>query len=220
MAKKKRKVPGLNSSSTADISFILLIFFLVTTSMDIEKGVRRLLPPHQDNDTIIQKDIKPRNIMIVNVNSDGNVMLELGGGEWDEGEHYFEHVSGAAGETAQKYELDKIKQYTKEFIQNKDENEHLPFLQEMEFPDLNNAKLKVPIYHVISLQTDESTKYSVYFKLQQTIMKAYQELRDDLAIKYCGMKYNDCTLVQQQAIGKAIPMVISEAEPKRSNSSN
>lgn len=45
--KKKRSVPQLNASSTADISFVLLILFLVTTSMDVDKGLHRQLPPLQ-----------------------------------------------------------------------------------------------------------------------------------------------------------------------------
>lgn len=43
------KVPGLNTTSTADISFIFLIFFLVTTSMDADKGITRELPPIDKN---------------------------------------------------------------------------------------------------------------------------------------------------------------------------
>ena len=53
MAKKKRAVPGINSSSTADIAFMLLIFFLITTSMDTDRGLaRRMQPPPEQN----QKD--------------------------------------------------------------------------------------------------------------------------------------------------------------------
>ena len=44
MARKKRGVPGINSSSTADIAFMLLIFFLITTSMDTDRGLARRLP--------------------------------------------------------------------------------------------------------------------------------------------------------------------------------
>ena len=44
MAKGKRKVPDINSSSTADIAFLLLIFFLITTSMDTDRGLARRLP--------------------------------------------------------------------------------------------------------------------------------------------------------------------------------
>ena len=45
MAKKKRKVPAMNATSSADIAFMLLIFFLITTSMDTDKGLARRLPP-------------------------------------------------------------------------------------------------------------------------------------------------------------------------------
>ena len=50
MAKKKKKMPGLNTSSTADISFMLLIFFLVTTSMDTDMGLARRLPQPPDKE--------------------------------------------------------------------------------------------------------------------------------------------------------------------------
>ena len=43
--RRQHEVPGLNTTSTADISFMLLIFFLVTTNMDIDKGLQRQLPP-------------------------------------------------------------------------------------------------------------------------------------------------------------------------------
>ena len=50
MAKKKREVPEINSSSTADIAFLLLIFFLITTSMDTDRGLATRLPPPPDKD--------------------------------------------------------------------------------------------------------------------------------------------------------------------------
>ena len=50
MAKRNRKVPGINASSTADIAFMLLIFFLITTSMDTDRGLARRLPPPPEND--------------------------------------------------------------------------------------------------------------------------------------------------------------------------
>ena len=69
MAKGKRKVPGLNGSSMADISFIMLIFFLVTTSMDTDRGLHVRLPNPPDEN--IEQDppkIRKRNSLIVNVN--------------------------------------------------------------------------------------------------------------------------------------------------------
>lgn len=73
----KRKVPGLNASSTADISFILLIFFLVTTSMDTDRGLAVRLPnPPEDNQQDPPK-IRERNSMIVNVNMNNQIMVTV-----------------------------------------------------------------------------------------------------------------------------------------------
>ena len=77
MAKKKKKMPGLNTSSTADISFMLLIFFLVTTSMDTDMGLARRLPkppePDQEDATM---DIKARNILYVRLNAAGQLWIQ------------------------------------------------------------------------------------------------------------------------------------------------
>lgn len=56
--RNKRQVPGVNTASTADISFMLLIFFLVTTSMDVDKGLFRLLPSPEP-----QKQLKTETIV-------------------------------------------------------------------------------------------------------------------------------------------------------------
>ena len=74
MAKKKRKVPGLNGSSMADISFTLLIFFLITTSMDTDMGLARRLPkPPEENQEDQIMDIKARNILYVRMNAAGEL---------------------------------------------------------------------------------------------------------------------------------------------------
>ena len=73
---KKRKTPGINGSSSADIAFMLLIFFLITTSMDTDKGLARRLPPpvpkDQKNDTDV--DIKKRNLLVVLINSNNQIL--------------------------------------------------------------------------------------------------------------------------------------------------
>jgi biopolymer transport protein ExbD len=72
--KKKRKVPNLNASSMADISFLLLIFFLVTSSMDTDSGLSRRLPPPPQSEEQLQKmDVQRRNLMVVLVNYRDNV---------------------------------------------------------------------------------------------------------------------------------------------------
>ena len=73
---KKRKMPGLNTSSTADISFMLLIFFLVTTSMDTDQGLARTLPkPPEDEDAKNELKVKERNILNIRINKDNYLMI-------------------------------------------------------------------------------------------------------------------------------------------------
>lgn len=82
MGKRKRKVPGINASSTADIAFMLLIFFLITTSMDTDRGLARRLPPPPENEK--QKDdiiVKERNVLQIRLNKDDQLMI---GGEWSD----------------------------------------------------------------------------------------------------------------------------------------
>ena len=59
----RRTVPQLNTTSTADISFILLVFFLIMTSMDTDKGLTRMLPPINDENRQEATDIEKRNVM-------------------------------------------------------------------------------------------------------------------------------------------------------------
>ncbi|MBO4827227.1 MAG: biopolymer transporter ExbD [Prevotella sp.] len=70
--RKKREVPSLNTTSTADISFMLLILFLVTSSMDIDKGLTRQLPPiTPDEQRVEQTDVEERNLLSLQVAADG-----------------------------------------------------------------------------------------------------------------------------------------------------
>lgn len=79
MGKGKRKVPGINASSTADISFILLIFFLVVTSMNSSTGLNVRLPePPEDEELQDPPKIKKRNSLIVLVNMENEIMVTQG----------------------------------------------------------------------------------------------------------------------------------------------
>jgi len=68
--------------------------------------------------------------------------------------------------------------------------------------------------HVISLQTDRGTSYGMYIAVQNELVKAYDELRDELAMQRFGKKFEDLGTDQQDAIEKIYPLHISEAEPK------
>lgn len=73
--RKQHRIPGLNTTSTADISFMLLIFFLVTTSMNIDKGLRRQLPPQQ-TDKIQQETVVDKHRLLEwKITADNHLLL-------------------------------------------------------------------------------------------------------------------------------------------------
>ncbi len=190
MARKKKKVPGLNSSSTADISFILLIFFLVTTSMDTDMGLARRLPqPPEPNQEDAQIDVKERNVLNVRLNAAGNLMVN----------HDF-------------IDINQLRARAKEFIENKNNLSTLPEKHAKNIEGLGQCF--VTDKHVISVQTDRGTPYNVYFLVQNELVAAYNELRDELAIAKFGRPYARLNEDDQVAIRTYYPQKISEAEPK------
>ena len=189
---KKRKMPGLNTSSTADISFMLLIFFLVTTSMDTDQGLGRTLPkPPEDDQLNNEIKVKERNILNIRINKDNYVMI---------GEDYAT--------------LADVKERAKEFIQNVENKPNLPELKAKKIKGLGKTMM-VTENHVISVQTDRGTDYGVYFAVQDALVAAYNELRNELAKQEFGIKYESLTEAQKKAIREVYPQKISEAEPKK-----
>ncbi|MFT4604834.1 MAG: biopolymer transport protein ExbD [Rhodothermales bacterium] len=73
--KKKRTEPEIPTSSMADIAFLLLIFFLVTTTIDVDTGIGMVLPPKLEDD-VEPPPIKERNVLKILVNETGLVLLE------------------------------------------------------------------------------------------------------------------------------------------------
>jgi biopolymer transport protein ExbD len=190
---KKRKMPGLNTSSTADISFMLLIFFLVTTSMDTDQGLARTLPkPPEDDQLNNEIKVKERNILNIRINKDNYVMI---------GDDYAS--------------LADVKERAKEFIKNEDNRPNLPELKPKKIKELGKTVM-VTENHVISVQTDRGTDYGVYFAVQDALVSAYNELRDEFAYAEFGIKhYDQLSDDQKKAVREVYPQKISEAEPKK-----
>ena len=190
MAKKKKKVPALNSSSTADISFILLIFFLVTTSMDTDSGLSRRLPQPPDKEQEdAQIDVKERNVLNVRLNAACARMC-----------------------TSEVIELKLLRERAKKFISNPND---LPTLPEKHGKTIDLlGDCYVTDKHVISVQTDRGTPYEVYFQVQNELVAAYNELRDELSRSKFGRPCEALTDGQKVAVRAYYPQKISEAEPK------
>lgn len=73
--RQKRRMPQLNTTATADISFMLLIFFLVTTSMDSDKGLRRQLPPHTDRTEVKAVDVDRKKVLTIAITDANNITI-------------------------------------------------------------------------------------------------------------------------------------------------
>ncbi len=191
MAKGKRKVPDINSSSTADIAFLLLIFFLITTSMDTDRGLaRRLPPPPEPNQKENEDKIKQRNVLQVFLNMYDQLMVN--------------------GEIIN---VNQLRDKAKEFIANKMNDETLPerITKEVEF----FGPVQVTEKHVVSLQNDRSSSYEAYINVQNELVAAYNELRDEIANEKWGKSYNELEDEQKKAVREVYPQKISEAEPKK-----
>ena len=191
MAKGKRKVPDINSSSTADIAFLLLIFFLITTSMDTDRGLARRLPPppeqNQKNDDI---KLKERNVLQVFLNMNDQLMC---------GNDYIT--------------TDQLRAIAKEFIANPYNDETKPEKHAKDIPFFGN--MMITEKHVISLRCDRGSSYKAYLAVQNELVAAYNELRDELAQEKWQKNYVDLNDDQQKAIRDIYPQKISEAEPKK-----
>ena len=197
MARKKRKVPAMNATSSADIAFMLLIFFLITTSMDTDKGLARRLPPPvpKDQKKNEQVDVNKRNLVVVLINSSNQILFN--------------------GEPT---DIKQLKDKVKEFIDNpyNDANKPEKVEEDVEF----FGKVMTAKKHVISLQNDRGTEYQAYISVQNELAKAYNELRDVVSRKKFGKAFADLDEEQQKAVQQIYPQKISEAEPKNIGGKN
>ncbi|MBO7189088.1 MAG: biopolymer transporter ExbD [Alistipes sp.] len=192
MARAKKKAGEINSSSMADIAFLLLIFFLVTTTMDVDTGMKRTLPPwidptEQQNDV----DVNERNVLKVNVSRSGAIMVGT--------EEYRSNDLRRTGEHS------RLSREVYFFLVDPDRSNK----KEVE---IDGATYKVS-EGLVSLKADDETEYKVYLKVQDELTHAFNLYRDDIARQVYGKKYDELNDLEAQHVRKAVPMKISEAEP-------
>lgn len=186
----RRATPEINASSVADLAFLLLIFFLVTTTMNVDSGISRTLPqmPPKNQDMSNIK-VKERNLLVVLINRDDKLLV---GGEMMEASQL----------------TDKVKT----FILNANKSDKLPEKTIKDIPFFGKQEVSKGI---ISLQNDVGTSYGKYIEIQDAIARAFSSIRDEKSLAKWGKRYADLSDDQRAAIKSLIPMVISEAEPKK-----
>ncbi|MFI3314903.1 MAG: biopolymer transporter ExbD [Rikenellaceae bacterium] len=184
----KRSLPPISAAPQADIAFLLLIFYLVSTTMNVESGIQRVLPAWVESNPDEQNKINERNILKVLVNSQDRLAVE----------------DKAA-------DISQLTEIAKEFILNPLDSDDLPVKNMVEVELIGQYPISEG---VISLQNTRETTYEMYIKVQNELSRAYREVRDNLSMEKFGRKLADLDSEQAKAIRKAIPVRISEAEPR------
>ena len=202
-----RETPEVNGGSLADIAFLLLIFFLVTTTMDTDTGITRLLPPEPDPEQEdVEVKVNKRNVLVVLLNRSDLLMV--------------------GGEVMDRLAL---KDKTIEFFTNPLNKEDLPVMEatEIQFPPGSSSLLPEDgIWRgnvskgVISLQNDRSTTYGKYLQVQNELVAAVNTLRNDFCNLFFDKDYAELNTANpieeeiQLGIRKIFKMNFSETEPK------
>lgn len=184
----KRKSSEVSAGSMADIAFLLLVFFLVTTTMDTDTGLQRKLPPIEE-EIDESPPIKDRNVFIVLINSKDELLVENS-----------------------PMDISELRESAKEFILNDADKATLP-AKEMKYIEGLDREEYVCKMAVVSLQNDLNSTYSVYMKVQNELVAAYNECRNEFARREWGKGYDELTEDQQKAVREVIPQKLSEAEP-------
>ena len=153
--------PEVNAGSMADIAFLLLIFFLVTTTIETDAGLDRMLPPIEPPDSDVV--IKEKNIFMVNVNKDGKIFAD-----------------------DQIVTIEDLKERAKAFLDNGGDGT-CNFCLGAKNPSSSDNPSKA----IISLKNDRETKYGVYITVQNEIVGAYNELRNREAQRLYKQDFTD-----------------------------
>ena len=149
------------------MAFILLCFFLMTTTMDQDKGLQRRLPPMPDpNQKAQDQKVNRRNIIVVKINSADRLL---------------------AG--TEPMDVSQLKDKIKEFLANPMEDPNLPEKEEIDIEGFGTYRVSKG---VISLQNDRGTSYQAYMAVQNELVKAVNELRDEFAMANFGKVYIKC----------------------------
>jgi len=234
MAKRRRnKGPGeINAGSMADIAFLLLIFFLVTTTMDTDTGILRQLPPPIPKDAPEPPKVKERDVYVVLVNSRDQLLVEgelMDISQLAEGAKMFLTNPDYSDDLPERVKItraevsDKISYYKGLLASEPNDNayskELLKWNKKLNAINLLGEYWELPGSAVISLRNDTETSYDMYIQVQNELTRAVNELRNDLSEEKFGKPFAELDKKDPEekkmimAIRQVYPQRISEAEP-------
>jgi biopolymer transport protein ExbD len=183
--RKRRQVPGINTTSTADISFMLLVFFLVTSSMDTDKGLPSQMPPPENMEEVQEQMVKERNVLALEIDASDRL-------------------------TCNKEEItpQELTRRVEEFVANTANDPKLPEKSVREVHLM--GRCEVSDRHVITIRADRNSTYNTYIEMRNAIVAGYNNIRNRLAIKKFRHSLSECSQEEHDAILMVYPQRISE----------
>ena len=204
-----RQVGEINASSQADIAFLLLIFFLVTTSMNVDQGLLRQLPPPNDETQPQSEQINERNIFIVLINKDNQLAIEGELSEFNElTDRTIKFLTNPTNSESLSEQVKASVKYDELIAKGKAEEAASIKAVLDNCGDVNLTR------GVVSLQNDRGTKYETYIQVQNSIVAAFNICRDEFGKEYFGKVYDELGAEEQKIVKTVFPLNISEAEPR------
>lgn len=206
----RRETPEINAGSMADIAFLLLIFFLVTTTMDVDSGISKKLSEKPPKD-YVPPVIKEKNIFEVNINRNNELLVEgesMNLGELTAAAMKFIDNGGGEGKI-----VDGVSTGPCDYCKG----------------DRSISSSDHPNKAIISVQSDRLTEYGMYIKVQNELLRAYTELRNKLALEKYNVSYevlekdfkndnkNEVLKKKYEDIKSSYPQIVSDAEPTSAN---
>ncbi|MCK0160785.1 ExbD/TolR family protein [Allomuricauda sp. F6463D] len=158
---RRNGAPEVNAGSMADIAFLLLIFFLVTTTIETDAGLDRMLPPIEPPETDVI--IRQKNIFTVNINKNGQLLVE-----------------------DNLMDIKNLRETAIAFLENNADGS-CSFCKGTKDPSSSDNPTKA----IISLKNDRETKYSTYITVQNELVGAYNDLRNREAQRLFGRDFTD-----------------------------
>ena len=177
----------VNSGSMADIAFLLLIFFLVTTTISVDKGILRQLPAECPPGTNCKADIVERNLLRININAENEIMVKN-----------------------EIIPIEKLKQSVIEFVDNNG-SDLCGYCNGIKSEQSSDYPKKA----VISLSHDALTSYEAFVAVQDELTKAYFHLREKYAKRFFNKAPNELSKNELVTVKKAYPFIVSEVKIMR-----